>query len=251
MFRAAVLCAAVTVLVAEERVGVVVVAPSALAPGIGGEVVVRFTIVPGWHLYWSNPGDSGLPPRLAWTLPPGWSAGEPRFPAPERHDEDGMVTWVHHGTLDLIQRLVPPAGAPAGAHELRLEATWLVCREQCVPGRAGLTATVQVGPAADAALPTGLPASAADLGLTLAAVADGRQVVLSVSGATAAPRRHPVAPAAEGVFAADHAAPLAAAAGWSVSLPLVAGATLPPRLAGVLWDGPRAATFDVPIAPIP
>jgi DsbC/DsbD-like thiol-disulfide interchange protein len=46
---------------------------------------VRFRLDPGWHVYWRNPGDSGGPPRVRWTrLPPGWSAGEIEWPAPQR-----------------------------------------------------------------------------------------------------------------------------------------------------------------------
>lgn len=26
---------------------------------------------PGWHTYWENPGDAGLPTSLSWTLPEG------------------------------------------------------------------------------------------------------------------------------------------------------------------------------------
>ncbi len=37
-----------------------------------------------WHVYWRNPGDSGLPPEVAWTLPAGFSAGPLQWPAPSR-----------------------------------------------------------------------------------------------------------------------------------------------------------------------
>ena len=30
---------------------------------------VQLTHKPGWHTYWINPGDSGLPTTLNWTLP--------------------------------------------------------------------------------------------------------------------------------------------------------------------------------------
>src|SRR5919109_4058926 len=33
-----------------------------------------------WHIYWQNPGDSGLPTAIDWSLPPGFSAGDILWP---------------------------------------------------------------------------------------------------------------------------------------------------------------------------
>jgi len=30
----------------------------------------------GWHVYWKNPGDSGLTPKIKWQLPSGIKVGE-------------------------------------------------------------------------------------------------------------------------------------------------------------------------------
>ena len=54
----------------------------AIVPGQVLHAGLRIRLDPGWHVYWKNPGDSGMPPTLAWTLPEGYSAGEMQFPAP-------------------------------------------------------------------------------------------------------------------------------------------------------------------------
>ena len=36
----------------------------------------------GWHTYWENGGDAGLPTTIEWTLPEGWSAGPILWPTP-------------------------------------------------------------------------------------------------------------------------------------------------------------------------
>ena len=41
---------------------------------------------PGWHGYWLNPGDAGLPMDVQWQLPRGFSAGPLRYPVPTRLD---------------------------------------------------------------------------------------------------------------------------------------------------------------------
>jgi thiol:disulfide interchange protein DsbD len=56
----------------------------AIAPGGAQEVGLVLTLDEHWHVYWTNPGDSGEPPHIAWTLPEGISAGPMQFPIPER-----------------------------------------------------------------------------------------------------------------------------------------------------------------------
>src|SRR5271163_108818 len=43
-----------------------------------------FKLDPGWHIYWSNPGDSGEPPKIEWHLPDTIAPGAIEFPAPKR-----------------------------------------------------------------------------------------------------------------------------------------------------------------------
>ena len=57
---------------------------AAVVPGRALQVALRIRHDPHWHTYWRQPGDSGLPTRIDWTLPAGWQAGEIRWPAPSR-----------------------------------------------------------------------------------------------------------------------------------------------------------------------
>src|SRR5947209_17609566 len=43
----------------------------------GGEVELAIVMrpAPGWHGYWLNPGDAGLPMQVDWHLPTGVAAG--------------------------------------------------------------------------------------------------------------------------------------------------------------------------------
>src|SRR6266699_3548032 len=47
-------------------------------------VALHQKITSGWHTYWRNPGDSGEPVTLAWSLPPGFVADDIAWPVPER-----------------------------------------------------------------------------------------------------------------------------------------------------------------------
>lgn len=105
-----------------------------VAPGESVELLLVFDLQPGWHTYWRNPGDSGEPPRLTWTLPEGIRAGAIRWPYPRRIPVGPLANYGYTGqALHLIDLDVAadwPAGEPI---DLRLDATWLVCDEHCVP----------------------------------------------------------------------------------------------------------------------
>jgi DsbC/DsbD-like thiol-disulfide interchange protein len=122
---------------------------NAAAPGSSVQLGVHFVLEPGWHIYWTNPGDSGQPPVLKWQLPPGFSAGEIRWPRPERMQaSQQLADYGYHGEVLLPVPLEVPASATAGRTvEIAVEAKWLVCREVCLPGRSQLHLTLPVAAA--------------------------------------------------------------------------------------------------------
>src|SRR6185436_1732327 len=60
----------------------------------GGEVdlAIRMIPAPGWHGYWLNPGDAGLPMDVKWELPKGFAAGPLRYPVPGRLEIADLIT---------------------------------------------------------------------------------------------------------------------------------------------------------------
>jgi thiol:disulfide interchange protein DsbD len=152
---AAVLVSVAGGLAAEREAAVtaqLVVEVTAVAPGQAFRAGVLFRIAKGWHLYWLNPGESGLPPQLLWQLPPGWTLQELPWPAPRRFADADLVSYGHADELLLSVRLIAPR-VPAGAEsaELRAEVSWLACERVCVPGRATLSKPLR--PAASSGLP--------------------------------------------------------------------------------------------------
>ena len=59
---------------------------SSVAPGQPVRGAIRLVMDEGWHTYWKNAGDVGLPTQVTWTLPTGWTAGPLQWPAPEYLD---------------------------------------------------------------------------------------------------------------------------------------------------------------------
>ncbi|MEM8785255.1 MAG: protein-disulfide reductase DsbD domain-containing protein, partial [Pseudomonadota bacterium] len=103
-------------------------------PGSTLRVALRQQIPEGWHTYWHNPGDSGAPTRLTWTLPEGVSAGPLQFPAPERIAFGPLMNYGFHGTVYLVTEIAIGPDVPVGATlTLSAFAEWLACEEICIP----------------------------------------------------------------------------------------------------------------------
>src|SRR6266446_971614 len=119
-----------------------------LAPGQAFWVGLRERIAPGWHTYWSNPGDSGEPTALEWALPRGFAAGPLVWPHPDRVHAGPFVSYGYTGEVVLLTRLTAPRDLEPGARvTLRGRATWLVCAKICIPEEApvALALTVTAG----------------------------------------------------------------------------------------------------------
>jgi DsbC/DsbD-like thiol-disulfide interchange protein/cytochrome c biogenesis protein CcdA len=113
----------------------------------GGEVELAIVMhtKPGWHGYWLNPGDAGLPMEVKWKLPEGWSVGDLQYPVPTRLTIAGLMNYVYEKDYAVLLRLKAPANA-SGAVPIRAEAHWLACTDKiCVPESGELSLDVPVG----------------------------------------------------------------------------------------------------------
>ncbi len=127
-------------------------APNGVTAGAQVWVGLHLEHAPEWHTYWKNPGDSGLPTVLEWTLPPGVVAGDIAWSTPRKFPIGTLANYGYNGTVLLP---VPLSIAPefqGQALDIKLHATWLVCREECVPqeGQFTLSIPTQVSTALNA-----------------------------------------------------------------------------------------------------
>ena len=118
---------------------------TSLLPGQSQQLGLLLRHEPHWHTYWINPGDSGLPTTLAWTLPPGLKTQDIAWPLPKRFDVGGLYNFGYDGEIVLPVTLSVPADArPGSSAHIAVEAKWLVCREECIPGKASLALDLPV-----------------------------------------------------------------------------------------------------------
>lgn len=124
-----------------------------VAPGGTVRLALHQVLEKGWHVYWKNPGDSGLPLETLWTLPDGASVGAVDYPAPHRIAIGPLVNYGHEGEPVFLATLTAPAEAAIGSRlDIGLEATWLICADICVPetGAFSLSLPVVAEPAVNA-----------------------------------------------------------------------------------------------------
>ena len=176
-------------------------APQGVEPGKPVWVGLQLKHQPHWHTYWKNPGDSGLPTQLAWTLPAGVSAGEIDWPVPKKIPIGNLANYGYEDTVLLpVPLTITPQfkpSVPGSDLEIKLHANWLVCQKECIPEEGDFTLKLPVrsttaGNAAafDAALAARPQpvASGGEISPRSSARVDGNNLALTVQGLPVAVR---------------------------------------------------------------
>ena len=115
------------------------------APGQRFTIGLVMTPKPGWHTYWENPGDSGMPTRADWAVPPGVTVSGLRYPVPETYVVAGLMNHVYSAENVLLADVTVPQSA-SGSLPLKLRLDWLVCDDKiCIPEGADLALTLPIG----------------------------------------------------------------------------------------------------------
>jgi len=105
---------------------------------------------PHWHTYWRNPGDAGMPTRIEIEAPAGVAVGALQWPAPQRFEVGGIVNFGYAGRTLLPVTLTIPEHVGPGPLIVRARASWLVCEEECIPGRAEYRLALPLAAASEA-----------------------------------------------------------------------------------------------------
>ncbi|MCB1591128.1 MAG: thioredoxin family protein [Alphaproteobacteria bacterium] len=116
-----------------------------IKPGENLDLAIEYTIYPEWHLYWKNPGDSGIPIKNTWTLPEGFEIEEIRWPLPEKILVEPLANYGYKDTVILLQNLKAPETLPEGPIDLEATVDMLVCKDVCIPETAQLRLTLNTG----------------------------------------------------------------------------------------------------------
>ncbi len=108
---------------------------------------VLFDIDPGWHIYWKNPGDTGLPTEVNFIVPKNYVAGELNWPSPDtfKNSRGGTDYGYEKSVLLWIQIDVPQNARVNSVDKIVAEASWISCKEICIPGKVSLEYDLSIG----------------------------------------------------------------------------------------------------------
>ena len=233
-----------------------------VVPGQTATLGVRLRHEAHWHTYWKVAGDAGLPTRLRWQMPAGYTAGPIQWPAPTLLQVGDLANYGYEGEVLLpVSVRVPASAVPGTTARFAVRADWLVCNDVCVPGGADLTLSLPVRTAGSllptpdatefAATRARIPVPRALPGLK--AAWDGTHIRLRLAGAGPVPdnlRFFPLEPGR--IQAATGQRPAFADGG--LHLDLAAATPIDPAfhtLRGVLESGNTATEIAVAIAGAP
>lgn len=116
-----------------------------IQPGQAFCIAVRLKMDKHWHTYWRNPGDSGMPTKIAWQLPGGFAVGEVQWPYPQKFGKPPVISFGYAGEVFLISEVKAEENAKPGT-KVKISAIveWLACKESCIPGSAELSLILPV-----------------------------------------------------------------------------------------------------------
>ena len=126
----------------EVRAELMAWAPEGVSAGKPVWLGLQLAHQPEWHTYWKNAGDSGLPTMLEWKLPAGISAGEIAWPTPKKIPIGTLANYGYENTVLLPVPLTVAPDFNASQLDVKLKATWLVCRKECIPQEGDFTLSV-------------------------------------------------------------------------------------------------------------
>ena len=121
-----------------------------LHPGNPGTIGFHIKLVPHWHTYWVNPGDSGSAIRLNFKNSPGLKVKQVHMPVPERIMTGPLVSFAYSNeVLFLIDVEVAPSVKVGSTAEFLADVEWLVCEDVCIPAFDTVKLSLPVKPLAE------------------------------------------------------------------------------------------------------
>ena len=150
---------------------------------------VHFKIAPEWHIYWSNPGETGLDTKVELVDFKNGKATEVLYPAPIKFISPGpLLSYGYSDETMLVIPVTPELTDPAAKEvTFKVKARWLMCKDRCIPGKKELTITLPVGSAkaANATLFERFakltPAAGEAPGTQITAKREGKEVTVEVT----------------------------------------------------------------------
>ena len=117
---------------------------NSIEPGDDLLVGFRFSLSPGWHTYWVNPGDAGEGASIKWNLPRDVKASEILWPGPERIPVEPLMTFGYEDEVVLLTKIYTTKATDIPL-TLNALVSWYTCKEICIPQEAEVSFPIKFG----------------------------------------------------------------------------------------------------------
>ncbi len=102
-------------------------------PGETITIATEITLAPHWHVYWKNPGDSGIPVNVQWSAPENITIQGIKWPTPDKISYEILANYGYYERVVLLQSFVFPDEFKDEPITLSAKIDMLVCNEICIP----------------------------------------------------------------------------------------------------------------------
>lgn len=99
-------------------------------------VVFKFKINDKWHIYWKNPGDSGLETKIILTDTSSFKILDIYYQTPFYFKDEDLISFGYSDYAFLLVKIKAKNTLKNIIEDkLKFNVSWLECKEKCIPGK--------------------------------------------------------------------------------------------------------------------
>lgn len=87
----------------------------------------------GWHIYWKNSGDSGIPTSFEVELPSEIKSSEIKWPDPKIFEFEGYASYGYENKVLFPFQIILPTERTLNSFPIRVKLKSLICKDVCKP----------------------------------------------------------------------------------------------------------------------
>lgn len=105
-------------------------------------IAVNFKIIKDWHIYWHNPGDSGLETTFDWDFKSNdenedYKLINTLYDIPHKHTTDNITDYIYDGEVNYFFEFAAKIDSKYDeinqSKKYKLKVNFLICNEICIP----------------------------------------------------------------------------------------------------------------------
>ena len=108
------------------------------------QIGVLIELAKDWHIYWKNPGDTGIPTSIDWNVPKDFQLLNKQWPIPKAFEFDGLVSYGYEDRVLFISDIILPKNDNSHIINISVKIKSLLCKDICIPFDTTVNFTIDV-----------------------------------------------------------------------------------------------------------